>query len=53
MCMMQVSEVAKDTITIRSLDHDRDRFDIEFGYALLIILKSRAVHMCLMHISFN
>ncbi len=29
--LVQVSEVAKDTITIRSLDHDRDRFDIEFG----------------------
>lgn len=28
----QVSEIARDTHTIRSLDHDRDRFDIEFGY---------------------
>ncbi|MDX2254210.1 MAG: diflavin flavoprotein [Pseudanabaenaceae cyanobacterium bins.39] len=28
---MQVAEVAADTTTIRSLDWDRDRFDIEFG----------------------
>jgi flavorubredoxin len=28
---IQVSEVAEDTTTIRSLDWDRDRFDIEFG----------------------
>jgi hypothetical protein len=27
----QVAHVAQDTITIRSLDWDRDRFDIEFG----------------------
>ncbi len=27
----QVTEVAEDTLTIRSLDWDRDRFDIEFG----------------------
>lgn len=26
-----VADVAEDTITIRSLDHDRDRFDIEFA----------------------
>lgn len=26
-----VADVAPDTITIRSLDWDRDRFDIEFG----------------------
>ncbi|MFN9670775.1 MAG: FprA family A-type flavoprotein, partial [Pseudanabaena sp.] len=28
---LQVSEIAADTTTIRSLDWDRDRFDIEFG----------------------
>lgn len=28
---LQVVEVADDTISIRSLDWDRDRFDIEFG----------------------
>ncbi|NER80300.1 MAG: MBL fold metallo-hydrolase [Leptolyngbya sp. SIO1D8] len=28
---IQVEEVAADTTTIRSLDWDRDRFDIEFG----------------------
>ena len=28
---MQVIDVADDTISIRSLDWDRDRFDIEFG----------------------
>jgi flavorubredoxin/flavin reductase (DIM6/NTAB) family NADH-FMN oxidoreductase RutF len=28
---MQVAEIAADTTTIRSLDWDRDRFDIEFG----------------------
>ena len=27
----QVSEIGKDTTCIRSLDWDRDRFDIEFG----------------------
>jgi hypothetical protein len=27
----QVSHVTDDTTTIRSLDWDRDRFDIEFG----------------------
>ena len=27
----QVAPVAEDTVTIRSLDWDRDRFDIEFG----------------------
>ncbi|WP_017306523.1 diflavin flavoprotein [Spirulina subsalsa] len=27
----QTAEIAADTITIRSLDWDRDRFDIEFG----------------------
>ena len=30
-CMLQVVEVADETISIRSLDWDRDRFDIEFG----------------------
>ena len=29
----QVTDVAQDTIAIRSLDWDRDRFDIEFGCA--------------------
>ena len=29
--LSQVVEVADDTISIRSLDWDRDRFDIEFG----------------------
>ena len=29
---VQVSEIAADTTTIRSLDWDRDRFDIEFGF---------------------
>lgn len=29
--VIQVTDVADDTITIRSLDWDRDRFDIEFG----------------------
>jgi len=28
---MQTSQIAQDTTTIRSLDWDRDRFDIEFG----------------------
>jgi flavorubredoxin/flavin reductase (DIM6/NTAB) family NADH-FMN oxidoreductase RutF len=28
---MQVAQIAEDTTTIRSLDWDRDRFDIEFG----------------------
>ncbi|MEB3212592.1 MAG: FprA family A-type flavoprotein, partial [Leptolyngbyaceae bacterium] len=28
---MQVEEIASETTTIRSLDWDRDRFDIEFG----------------------
>jgi flavorubredoxin len=28
---MQVAEIAADTTAIRSLDWDRDRFDIEFG----------------------
>ena len=28
-----VEEVAADTLAIRSLDWDRDRFDIEFGWA--------------------
>lgn len=28
---MQVDEIAADTTTLRSLDWDRDRFDIEFG----------------------
>jgi flavorubredoxin/flavin reductase (DIM6/NTAB) family NADH-FMN oxidoreductase RutF len=28
---MQVVEIAEDTTTMRSLDWDRDRFDIEFG----------------------
>lgn len=30
-CLVQVVDVADDTISIRSLDWDRDRFDIEFG----------------------
>ena len=29
--LLQVLDVADDTISIRSLDWDRDRFDIEFG----------------------
>jgi len=28
---MQTGEIAPDTTVIRSLDWDRDRFDIEFG----------------------
>ena len=28
---LQVAPVAEDTVCIRSLDWDRDRFDIEFG----------------------
>ncbi len=28
---IQTAEIAPDTTTIRSLDWDRDRFDIEFG----------------------
>ena len=28
---MQTAEIAEDTLAIRSLDWDRDRFDIEFG----------------------
>ncbi|NEQ66980.1 MAG: FprA family A-type flavoprotein, partial [Symploca sp. SIO2D2] len=28
---IQTAEIAADTTTIRSLDWDRDRFDIEFG----------------------
>ena len=35
---LQVAEIAKDTVTIRSLDYDRDRFDIEFGYAISLSL---------------
>ena len=35
---LQVAEIAKDTVTIRSLDYDRDRFDIEFGYAISLPL---------------
>ena len=31
-------DVSKDTVAIRSIDWDRDRFDIEFGYASLFIL---------------
>ncbi len=31
MCLCKVVDVADDTISIRSLDWDRDRFDIEFG----------------------
>ncbi len=31
LCLCQVVDVADDTISIRSLDWDRDRFDIEFG----------------------
>jgi hypothetical protein len=27
----QVFPLAQDTVAIRSLDYDRDRFDIEFG----------------------
>lgn len=27
----QVLQLAQDTVAIRSLDYDRDRFDIEFG----------------------
>lgn len=34
----QVLPIAKDTVAIRSLDWDRDRFDIEFAYALLLPL---------------
>jgi hypothetical protein len=29
----QVLQLAQDTVAIRSLDYDRDRFDIEFGWA--------------------
>jgi hypothetical protein len=36
--LAQVTDVAKDTITIRSLDWDRDRFDIEFGYVSLALI---------------
>ena len=32
-CAAQVVDVSKDTVAIRSIDWDRDRFDIEFGYA--------------------
>ncbi|MGB5592458.1 MAG: diflavin flavoprotein A, partial [Crocosphaera sp.] len=28
---IQTGDIAEDTTTIRSLDWDRDRFDIEFG----------------------
>ena len=28
---MQTANIAEDTTTLRSLDWDRDRFDIEFG----------------------
>lgn len=28
---MQVAQIAENTTTLRSLDWDRDRFDIEFG----------------------
>lgn len=31
LCLCKVVDVADDTISIRSLDWDRDRFDIEFG----------------------
>lgn len=33
----QVFPLAKDTVAIRSLDWDRDRFDIEFGYVCGLI----------------
>lgn len=33
---MQTLEIAKDTLALRSLDWDRDRFDIEFGYGLFV-----------------
>ena len=32
---LQVVDVSKDTVAIRSIDWDRDRFDIEFGYVVL------------------
>ncbi len=35
---LQVVDVSKDTVAIRSIDWDRDRFDIEFGYVLAITL---------------
>ena len=33
---LQVAEIAKDTVTIRYLDYDRDRFDIEFGCVICL-----------------
>ena len=34
----QVVDVGKDTVAIRSIDWDRDRFDIEFGSVLATTL---------------
>ncbi len=38
---MQVVDVSKDTVAIRSIDWDRDRFDNEFGYVVLSLLSFR------------
>jgi hypothetical protein len=38
----QVLDLADDTVSIRSLDWDRDRFDIEFGWVPKLI---HAQHM--------
>ena len=37
----QVLEIADDTVAIRSLDWDRDRFDIEFACALSLCIAAR------------
>ena len=38
MCCWQVVDVGRDTVAIRSIDWDRDRFDIEFGSVLATTL---------------
>ena len=40
---LQVTPVAQDTVSIRSLDWDRDRFDIEFGYGSVCLCLRPAV----------
>jgi len=40
-----VTDIADDTIGIRSLDWDRDRFDIEFGCAARCTLLTMAPHL--------
>ncbi len=56
---LQCEKIAKDTITIRSLDWDRSRFDIEFGlrngttYNSFLIQGSKTALVDTSHIKFN